>query len=177
MKHLLSGYVIFLCLFFPLKAFSDIHLEPYGGFGVLGHVNKKFSNQLLKDDWYGKLTAGARIGYKKLGLAFGLDISGSQYRPFSDFPEGSFFTVSPGAFASYKLPLLFRIYGTLIPHGFLIKPSEGRNINYIARGLKAGISYLSLPFLSINLEYETLYLDTEEGGWTHSGTVFLNFIL
>lgn len=176
MKYLFSGYLIFLWLFFPLKAFSGIHFEPYGGLGVLGHVNEKSSNQLLKDDWYGKLTAGTRIGYTKLGLAFGLDISGSQYSPFNNLSKGSFFTVSPGVFASYKLPLFFRIYGTLIPHGFLIKPSEELNTNYIVRGLKAGISYLSLPFLSINFEYQTLYL-TEEGGWIHSGTAFLNFIL
>ena len=94
MKHLLSGYFIFLCLLFPQKAFSSLHLEPYGGLGALynGNANKKDStvNQLLKGDWYRKLTAGARIGYTKLGLAFGLDISGSQYSVLQSSQEEKF---------------------------------------------------------------------------------------
>ena len=187
MKKQFFGCFIFFCLVVPLSSFAGFHLEPYAGLGVVvsgnpeGNTNKV--SWLLKGDLYRRVALGARVGYTKLGLAFGLDMSGSHHSSLRSFQEESFFTALPGVFISYKLPLFLRAYGVLVPHGFFIKrDSEMKSIQESSnpvRGVKLGISYLSVPFLSVNFEYQPLYLAAargSQGSWLHGITAYLNLI-
>ena len=76
------------------------------------------------------------------------------------------------------MPLLFRAYASLIPQASVqLRTKEGSQNCTRSRGAKLGLSYLSLPFLSVNFEYMPLYI----GGsgcqfWSHSGTVSANII-
>ena len=187
MKNQLVGYLVFFCLMVPLPSLAGFHLEPYAGLGVAfsGNPGDKENKVTwaLKGDLYRRAAIGARAGYTKLGLAFGLDMSGSYYSSLRTLKPENFFTALPGVFVSYKLPLLFRAYGVLIPHGFFIKQEQEikslKKSSTPIRGVKLGISYLSVPFLSINFEYQPLYLVAakgSQGGWLHSGTAYLNLI-
>ena len=172
----------FIILFFLLasgKVFSGFHLEPYVGLGVLFKgVPDETEVRELKDNLYSKAALGARVGYKKAGLAFGLDMSAGYHHPLGSSNRKSFWTMLPGLFVSYKPPLLFRFYGVLIPHGFLFgqNTTELEKTQPTLRGLKLGVSVFSVPFLSLNVEYEPLFSIQETGQWTwmHSGTAYLN---
>ena len=126
-----------------------------------------------------------RLGYSSLGLAVGVDFTvgrwTSMYKEgFKDFRAKENITpILPGIFVSYKMPLLFRAYASLIPHSPVQFIDEERASKYCkkSRGMKLGISYLSLPFISVNFEYMPLYIGGQDcGSWSHTGTAYLNFI-
>ena len=192
-----------------------MYLEPYLGLGLLigdvstssannsDTVKGKSNNWLLNGGLYTGTALGARVGYKKLGLAFGLDFNGNyNYQLGASKEKESFITILPGAFVSYKFPILFRVYGTIIPYGFL-KNAPGsikedclsnaaktkcpflqtniKNEKPIIRSLKLGVGYTGLPFLNINLEYQPFYFiatgnTKREGFWTHGITAYVSYI-
>lgn len=153
-------------------------------------------------DFYIRTTLGGKVGWSKLGLAFGLDLSGGYYNNMVIFGgvREEFWTVLPGAFLSYQFPVFFRVYGTLIPHGFVLSATEDKdclsNITShkcsllpqdikkekpVIRSLKLGISYTGLPFLNLNLEYQPFYLiatgnTKREGFWTHGITAYVSYV-
>ena len=187
--------LITLILFSPL-GFAKVHIEPYIGWS-LTYTNKRplqkeilssglKSFQYFKEGrYYSGPTPGMRLGYSSLGLAVGLDFTFgnwlSIYREnFVSFTnQETIRPILPGLFVSYKLPLLFRAYATLIPHApvqFTSKNEQESTYCKESRGLKIGLSYLSLPFLSVNFEYLPLYIGGENcGSWSHTGTVYANF--
>ena len=175
-------FIVFICLLFSGNAFSDLHFEPYAGLGVLFKGESgKIEDQSLKENFYIKTNLGGRVGYKKAGLAFGLDISAGYHHPLGSSDKKSFWTALPGLFVSYEPPLLFRFYGVLIPHGFLFGQNgeELEKSQPALRGLKLGVSVFSAPFLSLNVEYEPLFYIEESNhwNWLHSGTAYLNILL
>lgn len=133
---------------------------------------------------YRGYSGGLRVGYKNFGLALGVDVSGDYLQRFSGSSASAHSITSflPGIFASYKLPFLFRAYGVLIPNTYglslmQIHKADEDPINCISSGLKVGISYLSLPFLSVNFEYQGLASTTpttECRKAYHKVTAFLN---
>ena len=227
-KHSFFGYFIFLSLLLlPQKSFSGLYFEPYLGVGILarkpelaiiksGYLNEikgtdnsnetkgQSSNWLAIGTFYMRTALGTRVGWSKLGLAFGLDLSGSYYNNIVIFGiNEQFWTVLPGAFLSYQFPVFFRVYGTLIPYGFLINAMKEQDCSLedistihkkcsrllqniksekpVIRSLKLGVGYTGLPFLNINLEYQPFYFiatgNTErEGFWTHGITAYISYI-
>ena len=165
-------------------------MEVYAGYGytVLNekHLNTQISIQegidyVKSSKYYSGNYAGLRLGYTNFGLAAGLDLSKGFLDRFIDDQKDSSkdgqinslnSTTMWGLFASYKLPLLFRIYGVFMPPNI-----SSLNINKVtflsddgettlectdSWGLKAGLSYLSIPFFSINFEYQPLYISGEK---------------
>ena len=186
---------ILLCIstfFFFFLSWAKFHIEPYVGLSAT-YTNsrpliQKSSEavQFLKEGrYYAGLTPGMRLGYSSLGLAVGLDMSVSHLRSlykenfqaFKNQETLNFYL--PGLFVSYKFPLLLRAYATLIPQAITQLKSHKEEKNLYckqSRGVKLGISYLSLPFLSVNLEYLPLYMGgTNCRSWSHTGTVYANF--
>ena len=216
MKHSFFGYFIFLSLLLlPQKSFSDLYLEPYLGFGALvkqfrgekmlggfHHKSDTIKAEKKNNSWpiiksgHIRTVLGGRVGWSKLGLAFGLDLSGSFYSTLPIFGGilSEFWTVLPGAFLSYQFPVFFRVYGTLIPHGFIMSavkencsrhcsrlPENIQKEKPVIRSLKLGVGYTGFPFLNINLEYQPFYFiatgDTKrEGFWTHGITAYVSYI-
>ena len=130
-------------------------------------------------------TGGVRLGYSNLGLALGLDLTYGSFGRLSgsgDLSNLSF--LLPGLFVSYKIPLLFRAYGSIIPRvsqlSFIkLSNYDGTEIGCSGAGFKGGASYLSLPFVSINIEYQGLYgaNSTPQCKNTyHALSAFINFI-
>ena len=126
-----------------------------------------------------------RIGYSYLNFAVGGDFSVGHWislykENFTPFQNQERLTpILLGLFVSYKLPMLFRIYATLFPQTIVHFSSLEQSSKYCnsSRGAKIGMSYLSLPFLSINFEYLPLYIHgTNCSSWSHTGAVYANFI-
>lgn len=181
-----------LWLFFGLTLASvseaKVHIEPYAGWGVTiissEPLTKENSNSaintigyLRKGEYYQGPTAGMRLGYSKLGLAVGVDFTTGHWDSIGNQNKKTIIPIMPALFVSYKLPLLFRAYASLIPQSITrINTSENSQNCTGTRGGKLGISYLSLPFLSVNLEYMPLYIGGNNcSSWSHSGTAYVNF--
>ena len=189
-----SFFFCFLFLF-SVDCLAKFHFEPYAGYGLTFTGSQLFNptedspstsyRHVQEGEFYHGFSGGARIGYSRLGLAFGLDLTWGRI-------TGSSNNLTPvlyGAFASYKLPLFFRVYGTLIPghlgqwtlsHMYITPRSEDRSTVCAAWGGKLGVSYLSLPFLSINFEYQPLHISGPENCQSllsHSLIASINFIL
>ncbi|MCY4321241.1 MAG: hypothetical protein OXC37_02390 [Bdellovibrionaceae bacterium] len=189
-------YIVFL--FYSPSLLSKIHLEPYIGYSFTSLGTKNFSKDLLekqeldkktnqiitelsKNQFYQGISPGLRVGYSSLGLAVGADITMGYWKSLFDKNFTSFkdkqtiIALLPGLFISYKLPLLLRAYASLIPQANVILQTKKGNKNCNkTRGGKLGLSYLSLPFLSINFEYLPLYIGGVCNLWSHTGTVSAN---
>lgn len=181
---------------FPSLSFAKIHIEPYIGWSLTYTNKRPLQKETLNSAlqsfqyftegrYYTGPTPGMRLGYSALGLAVGVDftfgnwvsIYRDEFIPFTN--QETIRPILPGLFVSYKLPLLFRAYATLVPHApvqFTSKNETKSTYCSQSRGLKLGISYLSLPFLSVNFEYLPLYIGGDNcGSWSHTGTVSANF--
>ena len=192
----LRGFLVFLCLVFAPLGWAKVHIEPYLGLSWTFNNSKplKVDRDQMKETLrsfqggrhYGGLNTGMRLGYSAMGLAVGGDFSiGRWFSLYKDdwtsFLNKEALTLyAPGLFVSYKLPLLFRVYATLLPQTFVhVSESEEHRARYCrAGGAKLGLSYFSLPFVSINFEYLPMYIG---GGnchsWSHTGAVYVNFVL
>ena len=184
------GYGVMWSRPIPLQAvkegIQDIQRETDQATRALKGIDnvQKSLEFIQKTTLYRGSSGGLRLGYSNLGLAFGLDFTyGSFGRSSgtSDVNNLKFFL--PGIFASYKLPLLFRVYGSLIPNVYklsfveLRKP-DNTKVGCSGPGIKGGVSYLSLPFVSVNFEYQALRTNPTPqcGNIYHTLTAFLNFI-
>ena len=183
-------------LFFPSISFAKIHIEPYAGWSLTFTNTDPFNSQVLNNTsktlnyvahnkYYTGPAAGMRLGYSKMGVAGGIDFNiaylKSLYKGFENFRGKE--TLIPslfGLFASYKLPLMFRFYGSFIPLGFVRLVNKNTNTNCKRSwGAKLGVSYISLPYVSINVEYMPLNIQACENKsnysvWSHTGTLYLN---
>ncbi|MGI9549096.1 MAG: hypothetical protein ACR2M7_03880 [Bdellovibrionales bacterium] len=182
-----------ILFFFSLPCFAKVHIEPYVGYGFTIMSQDQITKDLVNDigesiDFfidgkkYENKVAGIRLGYRSIGLGLGVDLSIAQWAAISG--SETLTPITSGLFASYNLPLLFRVYGVFIPMarvfaGTLEENSTASDICDQSHGIKAGLSYLSIPFLSINFEYQSLYIGGDSqicGSWANSGSVYLNFM-
>ena len=177
---------------FAAAAGAGLHLEPYLGYGLTvtnpqpaGKADgaKNAVHYFLNSKYYHGPSAGARIGYKSFGLSVGLDAAVGSWQALYD--RESLTPFLAGLFVSYRLPMLFRIYAVFLPG--LLAPTAFVNVagpeadklssSCRAMGGKLGVSYFSMPFLSVNLEYMPLYIKGRNClAWSHTGTAYLNFL-
>ena len=197
-KFFKKAFVFALCVYAPL-GLAKIHIEPYVGYSWTAIGTQNFSTALLekrdidekakqvfgelgKKKYYHGISPGMRLGYSSLGLAVGVDLTWGYWKSvfaenFTSFKDRqTVIALLPGLFVSYKLPLLFKAYASLIPQASVqLKTKEGDQSCNRSRGGKLGLSYLSVPFLSVNFEYLPLYVGG--GGcrfWSHTGTISAN---
>ena len=201
MTFLLKKLVLLFTLFFSPLALGKIHIEPYFGYSFtaigLEQISKnlyaKEQSQLEKigtnikaignTSYYHGITPGMRLGYRSLNLAVGVDFTFGFWKSLykaglEDFKgQQVLFPVLPGLFASYKLPILFRVYGTLIPQAPVLIQTQNKSQSCNkSRAMKVGFSYLSLPFLSVNFEYMPIFIDGVENcqSWSHTASIYGN---
>jgi len=183
--------LLFFSLFYSSLSLAKIHIEPYFGYsftaiGKENLSNKNETENLIEEidqklellgstGYYHGITPGMRLGYRALNLGLGLDFTFGYWRSFK---KQEIFPVLPGLFISYKLPILFRVYGSVIPRATtILRTDQDSNKTYNrSQGIKLGFSYLSLPFLSINFEWMPLQIRNKEGSsyWSHTGSVYAN---
>lgn len=174
MKYFILLFLSFF-MFIPVSQ-ADIHLEPYGGAGV---SYSRSSDSKLFMSYMG----GVRLGYSFSLLSAGVDLSlhhhrmGSSWATFpsvvvnqprqsvglsqardnvsiqySSIANSSFNPFSVGAFVEVDLPLFFDCYGAAF-----VSFGKKDSTSMTGYGLKAGVSYLSLPFVNLNAELQWAY--------------------
>ncbi len=162
-------YIVLLSFLFLIPVSkAEVHIEPYGNVGGSVISNSVHFNYAL----------GARLGYRVLSVATGVDLFWTHYGTGSD--SGVSFTENPsvppergmdqvghylsiqysqnpkpfqpfsiGVFAAVELPILFDAYGTLF-YSF----GDKESINHQGYGAKAGISWMSAFYVQLNAELQ-----------------------
>ncbi len=158
---LFLGILFFL---FSLKSYSGIHLEPWLGYAVSGgDDNTEVTGP----------AAGLRLGFSlPLGVEFGGEyfVSGQNLKVDGDDTEVDYEQDGYGVFLGFNPPVLpLRFYTTyFIESEVGLEPSIGIPGLFTidgysnGSGYKAGIGFTGLPFLSINLEYQSIVYDSVE---------------
>ena len=130
-------------------AHAGLLIEPYLGYGFSGKVEIAPD----KEDISG-LTYGARFGVTSLGFMVGAEYMGTQTK--IDLPgDNTLNSTNIGIFAGYNFPILLRAYATYFFYN-TAKADFAINSNSFdveGNGLKLGVGYKGLPFVSLNLEY------------------------
>ena len=171
---LLGSFVLF-------SAFSkaSISLEPYLGYG-LGYF------YLSNPTAYTGLSLGSRFGYSQWGFMLGVDASYVKYTPFSrtsnipipvdriretaerglnqtrllkaqthsqlaESNANPYDVWMTGPSVVFGLPLIIDAYASVI---WAVAVNESERLQ--GAGFKVGASYLSLPFVSVNFELQTI---------------------
>ena len=160
MKRLLA-IVTFVAASLALTspAHAGLLIEPSLGYAFIGEAEGDGS----KDDLSG-LAYGARFGVTSLGFMVGAEYMGTLFTiDASDNPKLN--STNLGIFAGYSFPILLRAYATYFFYNQATYKESGTEVDFRGSGLKLGVGYKGLPFVSLNLEYlMQTYKEARVGG-------------
>ncbi len=172
---------LFILFLFPLCTQASISLEPYvgGGLAYSGELSSGFSvgSRVGYKNW--GLTLGADISYSQfhtfdIGQEINNNICDSNQGKFGvaqtalipcdedvqQDPLRVYSIISVGPSVSFGLPLIIDAYASLTWSWVDKKISKFQQSFFLSGpGMKIGVSYLSLPFLQLNLELQGLLLN------------------
>lgn len=158
---LICGLLVFLTI--TQKVQAGLLLEPY-----LGYVSGKQTSGSASANFTGT-ELGTRVGYSTFNFSLGADYITAKYT--DDSSSKNDLTMSDlGIFASYKFPILLRVFATYVPSSQL-KGSAQNILDYTYKGntTRLGVGFTGFPIININLEYITAtYKDLEVLGQTTS---------
>ncbi|MGE0762217.1 MAG: outer membrane beta-barrel protein [Bdellovibrionales bacterium] len=138
-------------------ASADLYVEPY-----LGYIMGSSKNGSTETDFKGA-NYGLRLGYATLGLAVGFEYEGGMLEDEAT-PSNDITPTNLGAFVSYEFPILIRAYASYFPKSEAKFKNSLATTTYEGGGMKLGVGFTALPFLTINLEYATNKYDEDENG-------------
>ena len=171
---------LFILFLFPLLAQAGLAIEPYagGGLAYFGEMRSGFSiGSRIGYKKFG-FTSGIDAGYSQFYI---FDLSQEAARticenrtdsigiakidiPFCDKnteqnPVSVYNIISAGPSVSFDLPLILSAYAS-ITWSWVDKKIDNREKSFplSGPGVKVGMSYLSLPFLQLNIEAQALIL-------------------
>lgn len=170
---ILAGFLLFSNF-----STAGLSFEPYLGTGIGGFYLK---NTTTYTGW----SLGSRMGYSRWGMMLGVDASYISYEPFESFqiidptdgviqtakkgisqlkaiqtpkePVLSSASANPynvftmGPVAVFGLPLIIDAYASA-----MWAAASNKKEKLQGMGLKLGMSYLSLPFFSVNIEVQAI---------------------
>lgn len=143
------------------SAKASLLIEPHLGFNLSGGGK---SNGV--DYSYNGAQYGLRLGGQYLGLMAGIDYNLSSYT-WEQTPGGddTFDRSEFGLFVGYNLPILVRFWGAYyFSNTAKDTNSTGRTVSgakYEGSSVELGAGWTALPFLSLNLAYRNISLDTK----------------
>jgi hypothetical protein len=143
---------------------ANLLIEPHLGHNISGSGN---SNGI--DYKYHGTQYGLRFGGQYLGLMGGLDYNISSYT-WVQTPGGDdkFDRTELGLFVGYNLPLMLRFWGAYyFTNSAKDTNASGRTAvgaKYKGNTKELGVGFTMLPFLSLNLAYRNVSIDTKPTG-------------
>lgn len=156
MKKLLL-FTIAIAAFFSFNSRAGFYIDPHIGYVMSGDVGQPGDT----NSGIGGATGfGSKIGFKTLGLSYGLDYQAYGLED-ENTPASQIDTTEMGFFIGYSLPLI-RVWATYV------FSSEGENTTtspaatYSGGGYNIGVGYTGLPLISINLEMKYQSWDEAE---------------
>lgn len=143
MKNLI--WVFAIVVFFSASAHAGLMIEPYVGYesGSMKQTNQSAINNT-------GVYYGGRLGYRVLGLKFGLDYQMGSETGKQDGHSGDYKPTDMGAFVGFEFPMLLQVYGSYFVQSKA--KFEGMTDDFKGDGMRFGIGWTGLPFLSVNLE-------------------------
>lgn len=176
MKRLIL-FLSFLTL--SASAHAGFMIEPYLGY-EMGNWKYLGNSSGTTDSG---VQYGARLGYGILGFSFGGEYDGTsltydQTGQSNVSGSGSDY----GIYASFKFPVILRIYGEYMIASSLSATQGGSSETFKGSGTRFGVGFTGLPFIEINLEfisrdYSKLNGTSITGGDFTNGTYALNVSL
>lgn len=156
-KGILALLSAFILVGAAQTASAGVHLEPY-----VGYAKGSWEQGAAGADYTG-VVYGGRLGYTMLGLAGGVEYMGGNLS--DDAVISSDITPADlGLWVGYTFPILIRAYATY----FFEAKSSFKNVTGTSKvegtGMKLGVGFTFLPFLSVNLEYLTNEFDENQNG-------------
>ena len=139
---------------FSSNAHASLYLEPYLGY-FLGKMDRGSNEYDVKGFGY-----GGRVGYSVLGLAGGLEYQTGMLKDNAN-PNNDITPTDIGAFVSFKLPVLLRVYAGYF---FSSEAKVGSTNTYKGNGMKFGLGFTMFPFVILNLDYMTNSYDKDNNG-------------
>jgi opacity protein-like surface antigen len=162
MKKILAALLVtFVCA----SAQASLYVEPYLGYRVSGSGKQKVLGSEDKYDFKGPVM-GTRLGYGILGFSAGLEYSLSSFDLEEDFGTKTKYETDGrdiGVFASFELPILFRVWATYhFSSQWKVKDGASKD-KFKGNGFSLGAGYTGLPFVVLNLELKKLTFDEIAG--------------
>lgn len=143
---------------------ASLLIEPHIGYNLSGGGT---SNAVKYD--YNGAQYGMRLGGQYLGLMAGLDLTAGSYT-WEQAPGGNdeFDRTEVGVFVGYNLPILLRVWGAY----YFSSTAKDTNASgrtttgakYKGNTKELGAGFTALPFLSLNLVYRNVTIDTKPVG-------------
>lgn len=165
-KNSLITLLILAITAFSSTVHASLLIEPHIGYNLSGSgttsgVEYKYTNPEF----------GLRLGGQYLGFMAGFDYTTSAYTweqsPGGDdkFDRGEF-----GVFVGYNFPILLRVWGAY----YFTNTAEDTNATgrtpsgakYEGSTKELGVGFTALPFLSLNLMFRNVVMDTKPAGIT-----------
>ena len=148
---IMSKFFIFLVLFVVHNAKAGFLVDPYVGTGL---IKTSFDESYKSDD--DTLTSvGARLGYQLLLVSAGID--------YTKGKSGNYEFTNTSLFAGVDLPILIRAWVEYFISSDL-SSSNGKfdSVDFeFKRGRSIGFGFTGLPFVSLNLEVQTLEYEVD----------------
>lgn len=136
-------------LAFTFGANADFLLEPYLGYHV-GKIKQGSVSDTAKG-----VSLGGRVGFQTVGFMGGLDYMTGSWTDDHN-PNRTLTPTDLGVFVGFNFPVMLRVYGV---YNFSTKMKmSGGGVNQTldgGDGIKLGVGFTGLPFVSVNLEYIT----------------------
>ena len=140
---------------FTLTSHAGFLVEPFFGYALSGSSSGSIDVGAGDQDQDATLSGtsyGARLGYGlPLGLGFGIEYAMGATSSKVDDETTSFTDTNMGAFVSHDFPILLRAWLTY----YTTMASKSDDGTSTGNGMKIGIGYTGLPFVSVNVEYVT----------------------
>lgn len=165
---------LFTLLLFTSHSFAGVLIEPFLGFGI--GSGEYVSGSQTADNKYTGPQMGARLGYSFLGFMGGLEYrktSGSlSYDKHSgggvwanSGTDQDYSGTEIGAFVGYDFPILVRAYAGYTFNTKWEFDNNGAWIGAASDELSGntttlGVGFTGLPFVSLNVEFRMVSLDT-----------------
>jgi hypothetical protein len=177
MGHVKNTLFAIAFFVFSMSANASFLIEPHLGYNISGSGT---TSNVVYD--YSNPEFGVRFGGQYLGLMAGLDYTLSSYT-WKQTPGGNdeFNRSELGVFVGYNLPILLRFWGT---YYFINTAKDTNNGGRTSVGAKyegstteLGVGFTPLPFLSLNLMYRNINIDTKPSNITSADISNSEFVL